>query len=107
VHLPFVLSLSNKTPASKTFQSVSQSGALVLGYTHRDLSQHPKLVVAAPTHIILRVNKSCLASLLVAATPTDWLGFFVAVLLCRFFFLRLLRYKWSDGLPEFELRHSP
>jgi hypothetical protein len=38
VHLPFVLSFSNKTPASKKFQSVSQSGTLVLGYTQRPIT---------------------------------------------------------------------
>lgn len=50
MHLPFVLSLSNKTPASKTFQSVSQSGTLVLGYTQRPIAASKTCCCSSNAH---------------------------------------------------------
>lgn len=50
MHLPFVLSLSNKTPASKKFQSVSQSGALVLGYTQRPIAASKTCCCSSNAH---------------------------------------------------------
>jgi hypothetical protein len=50
VNLPFVLSLSNKTPASKTFRTVSQSGALVLGYTHRPIAASKTCCCSSNAH---------------------------------------------------------
>ncbi len=46
----FVLSLSNKTPASKTFQSVSQSGTLVLGYTQRPIAASKTCCCSSNAH---------------------------------------------------------